>query len=92
MNHTSQLEPFIYFSGSGSGSGSGFRIPVPVPDPDFWVFHTPQHGCQISKKYMVNQDSMSNTASHDNHEKINLRVFFSLILVSNLVRFPIKEN
>ena len=47
MNHTSQLEAFIYFSnsvsvsGSGSGSGSGFRIPVPVPDLDFRIFQTP---------------------------------------------------
>ena len=34
MNHTSQLEAFIYFSnsGSGSGSGSGFRFRIPVPD------------------------------------------------------------
>ena len=47
MNHTSQLEAFIYFSNSVSvsGSGSGFRIPVPVPvpDPDFRIFHTPVH-------------------------------------------------
>ena len=35
VNHTSQLEAFIYFSGSGSG------LRIPVPDPAFLVFHTP---------------------------------------------------
>ena len=38
VNHTSQLEAFIYFSNSGSGSGSGFRIPdsgFRIPDSGF---------------------------------------------------------
>ena len=55
VNHTSQLEAFIYFSGSGSGSG----LRTPVPDPAFLVFHTPLRAQSRGRRSIIFQTQIN---------------------------------
>ena len=58
MNHTSQLEAFIYFSnsgsvsGSGSGSGSGFPDFPYARSPTYEVDSPTSKLCQFADAYM----------------------------------------
>ena len=81
MNHTSQLEAFIYFSNSGSGSGSGFRFRFRIRISVF----------SIRPRNASHRNKSQSMGSHSNHNNITDDQVSSFAPFTNMNRIAQKD-